>query len=246
MSKNERLQSEKEFHNETFSKKTRSATGKYYKSANLGKEKYQKTLFADVNGKRVLEYGCGPGSAAFDLARKGAKVTAIDIADVAIEMAEKQANEEGLDIDFFVMDAENLNFEDDTFDMICGSGILHHLDLRASYNEIRRTLKKEGKAVFFEPLGHNPVINLYRNLTPSMRTDDEHPLLMEDIKMAESYFQKTTTHYFNLTATAAAFVPFLSEPLHKLDAVLFRNITFLKKYAWIVVLEFHSPRKVET
>jgi ubiquinone/menaquinone biosynthesis C-methylase UbiE len=184
MDNKERLQSEKEFHNEAFSQNTRAAAKKYYKSASISKEKYRELLFENVKGKRVLEYGCGPGSAAFDLASRGAKVTAIDISDVAIEQASEEAEKEKLDIEFHVMDAENLEFEANYFDLICGSGILHHLDLDSSYKEINRTLKKNGKAVFFEPLGHNPIINLYRKLTPAMRTDDEHPLLMRDLELA--------------------------------------------------------------
>jgi ubiquinone/menaquinone biosynthesis C-methylase UbiE len=243
MSKEERLKSEKEFHNVTFSKNTRKAAKKYYRSANLSKRKYRELLFEDVVGKKVLEYGCGPGSAAFDLAANGANVTAIDISDVAIEQASKEAETRGLNIEFRVMDAENLDFEADYFDLICGSGILHHLELKASYKELKRTLKKEGRAVFFEPLGHNPIINLYRKLTPSMRTADEHPLLMKDVELAERYFKTVNTQYFNLTATAASFLPSLSGVLLKTDNFLFNNFEFLKKHAWIVVLELIGPIK---
>ncbi|MEX1013945.1 MAG: class I SAM-dependent methyltransferase [Candidatus Paceibacterota bacterium] len=243
MDKNRRLESEKEFHNETFSKNTRAAVKKYYRAANTSKEKYRTLISEDIRDKKVLEYGCGPGSAAFDLAKLGANVTAIDISDVAIEMAQKKAAEEGLNIAFHVMDAEDLDFEKDTFDLICGSGILHHLNLEESYKELNRTLQPNGKAIFFEPLGHNPVINIYRTLTPKMRTDDEHPLLMEDIEKAKSYFSEVKTFHFNLTSTAASFLPFLSNSLQNFDEWLFKNIPGLKKYSWIVVLQFSKPIK---
>ena len=241
MDNQERLKSEKEFHNEAFSKNTRIAAKKYYRSANFGKEKYHSLIGENVMGKDVLEYGCGPGSSAFDLARNGANVTAIDISDVAIELAKEQARRGGLQIDFHVMDAEDLDFENESFDLICGSGILHHLELEISYKEISRTLRQNGKAVFFEPLGHNPIINAYRNMTPQMRTDDEHPLLIKDIELAKKYFKGVEKHHYNLIATAATFFPFASGILHKADRFLFNSFESLKKHSWIVILEFSSP-----
>lgn len=238
----ERLKREKEFHNHTFSENTRNAAKKYYTSANRGKEYYRQQILEGIAGKRALEYGCGPGSSAFDLAKSGADVTAIDISDVAINQALEIAHSEGLELAAKVMDAENLTFEDASFDLICGSGILHHLDLKRSYSEIRRVLNADGRAIFFEPLGHNPIINLYRNLTPKMRTEDEHPLLTEDLELAKNYFNNIEVKYFNLTATLASFIPQLNKPLHSIDTFLFDNVPFLRKHAWIVVLEFSAPK----
>lgn len=242
MSTEERLAREKEFHNETFSANTRSAAKKYYKSASISKDFYHSLISENVKGKKVLEYGCGPGSAAFDLARSGASVFAIDISDVAIQQAKDQAAEEGLEIDFQVMDAENLTFNDGLFDVICGSGILHHLDLSKAYSELNRVLSESGKTVFFEPLGHNPIINLYRLLTPKMRTEDEHPLLMQDIANAEEFFESVQVHHFNLLATAASFIPSLSRILNKTDKFIFKQLPFLRKHSWIAVLEFSKPK----
>lgn len=243
MDKEKRLQSEKEFHNETFSKNTRQAVKKYYRSANKSKAKYQELILREVKGKNVLEYGCGPGSAAFDLARSGANVTAIDISNVAIELAQEHAQKEELQISFHIMNAEDLKFENDFFDLICGSGILHHLSLEDSYKEINRTLREDGKAIFFEPMGHNPIINLYRNLTPKLRTPDEHPLLLKDIELAKKYFKNIERFHFNLIATAAAFIPAISNILHETDCFLFNTFESLKKHSWIVILEFSLPKK---
>lgn len=234
----ERLQKERNFHNEAFSSGTRKVAKKYYKSAERSKAYYRSLLMKNIRGKKVLEYGCGPGSAAFELAKAGADVTGIDISDVAIQQSKERAKREGLNINFQVMDAENLDFKDATFDLICGSGILHHLELEKAYREIRRTLKSSGRAVFFEPLGHNPVINLYRKLTPKMRTEDEHPLLMSDLERAENYFQEINLSFFNLTSIASTFIPVINSYLSRFDDYLFEVFPKLKKYAWIVVIEF--------
>src|SRR5438270_352918 len=83
----------------------------------------------------------------------------IAMAPVAMEIARQQAEREGLAIDFAVMDAEHTTFPDASFDLIVGSGILHHLDLDRTYTEIARLLAPGGRAVFVEPLGHNALIN---------------------------------------------------------------------------------------
>ena len=44
-------------------------------------------------------------------------------------------------------------------------------------NEINKVLKDDGEMVFLEPLGTNPLINLYRKLTPKSRSVDEHPFV---------------------------------------------------------------------
>jgi len=242
MSDSGRLAREQEFHNEAFSKDKRSQTNKYYNSANKGKDYYHQVLWENIGKEKILLYGCGKGGPAMLLAKKGAVVSAIDISDWAIEESKRNAKKEQLAIDFQVMDAENLSYSDNLFDKICGSGILHHLNVEKAYNEIRRTLKRNGKAVFFEPLGHNFLINLYRNFTPSLRTEDEHPLLMKDIELAKKYFKQVEVSHFNLFATFGAFLPVLSSSLHKLDSFLFSKFSFLKRYSWIVVLEFSDPR----
>jgi ubiquinone/menaquinone biosynthesis C-methylase UbiE len=75
---------------------------------------------------------------------------------------------------FDVMNAEELEFEDAAFDVIFGSGIIHHLDVPRAYSELARVLAPGGSAVFVEPLGHNPLIRVFRNRTPELRTPDEH------------------------------------------------------------------------
>ena len=86
------------------------------------------------------------------------------------------------------MDAEELKFNESSFDLICEIGILHYLKLEKAYSELQRVVKKDGVALFIEPLGHNPFIKLYRKLTPRLRTLDEHPLLSKDLILAKKYF----------------------------------------------------------
>ena len=243
-----RLQREAQFHDKAFTNNTRASAGKFYKVAEKPKMFYHDQIRQNCKGKRVLEYGCGKGSYAFELARLGADVVAIDISKEGIEIAKRQAEEQELSaqLSFEVMNAENLNFPINHFDVICGSGILHHLDLEKALKELNRTLKPDGQAIFFEPLGHNFLINLYRRLTPQMRSEDEHPLLIGDLKFLSQYFRQSDFSYYNLFSLFA--VPFrallgfpiLLRLLEGLDSLLFK-IPYLQKQAWIVVAKFSYP-----
>ena len=110
-------------------------------------------------------------------------------------------------------------------------------------------LKPGGLAVFMEPLGHNPLINMYRRMTPNLRTVDEHPLMMRDIKDAKTFFRRVTPQHFVLQSLAA--VPFhgrksFRKVLHTLeasDALMFRCLPFTKRYSWQVILSLEEPLK---
>jgi ubiquinone/menaquinone biosynthesis C-methylase UbiE len=192
----------------------------------------------------VLEYGCGRGSAAFDLAASGAQVIGIDISDVAIDLATRRGAELGLGdrLRFRVMDAEQLEFEDASFDLVCGIAILHHLQIDRAYAEIARVLRPGGHGVFLEALGHNPLINLYRRRTPDLRTVDEHPLRVGDLELARRYFSDASFSYFNLMSLAAlplrrqgAF-PAVAHALERVDQALFSHVAYLRRHAWMAVL----------
>ena len=245
-----RLQREAEFHDQAFAGNARVRAGRFYSVAASAKRHYHALIDEDCAGRRVLEYGCGKGSHSFALARLGADVVGIDLSPEGIRQATSRAGEERLGdrLSFEVMNAETLAFPDNHFDLVCGSGILHHLDLEAACRELVRVLKPEARAVFFEPLGHNPLINLYRRLTPKMRSEDEHPLLGHDLKTLTRHFQETDTRCFALCTLLA--VPFRGLPgfellvriLERIDGLLFR-LSFVRRQAWLVVLQLGRPLK---
>jgi SAM-dependent methyltransferase len=145
------------------------------------------------------------------------------------------------------MDAENTDFADQSFDLVCGTGILHHLDLEKAYSELARILKPGGRAIFLEPLGHNPLINLYRKLTPSLRSQDEHPLKIKDLRFARQFFNRIRIKYFHLLILMA--VPFRSTTIFEflinilgaIDGIIFTLAPLLRRYAWTAVMEFYDP-----
>ena len=249
-----RQEREAAFHDRVFEGGKRPETAKFYAVDESSSARYEQLLDAMPPGARVLEYGCGPGSAAYYLAERGAQVSGIDISSVAIERAEQAAAEQGQSdrTNFQVMDAEALEFEDHSFDLVCGSGILHHLDLERAFGEITRVLKPGGEGVFMEPLGHNPLINLYRRRTPDLRTEDEHPLLMGDLELARRYFGDVTAQFFHLQSLLA--IPLRNRPsfsravaaLDAADRALFRAVPATRRYAWMTVLRLAEPKSAPT
>jgi ubiquinone/menaquinone biosynthesis C-methylase UbiE len=246
-----RQEREAAFHDKAFGEGTRASTQRFYSIERINTDFYHSYLAERAPGKRVLEYGCGPGSAAFFLAESGATVVGIDISEVAIAQATEEAEQRGLGdrATFSVMDAEALTADDSSFDLVCGTGILHHLDLDRAYAELARVLRPNGEAVFVEPLGHNPLINLYRRRTPSLRTEDEHPLLMSDLKQAATYFTDTEFKHFHLQTLLAvparntgAFDSILGA-LDRADSALFRFVPVSKRYSWMVAMMLRGPRK---
>jgi SAM-dependent methyltransferase len=239
---------ERAYHDERFTHEVRTHSARYYEGA-AGGERYLQLLAEITPGREVLELGCGRGTTARSLARDGARVLAVDISPVAIQTASRRARERGEEhVRFEVMNAEALDVERDSFDVVCGSGVLHHVDLDRTYRETARVLRPGGEAVFHEPLAHNPLIGLYRRLTPRERSSDEHPLRARDLERARNWFDDVTFEFYDLTALAAHFVPravraSLVPRLQAIDQWAFRRVPASRRYAWVAVLRLRQPRE---
>lgn len=203
-------------------------------------------------GRKILDYCCGEGRFSFVVARNGGEAVGIDISPVSIENCRRRAQEDGVaeHTTFLVMDAEDLRFPDDHFDHACVSGVLHHLDLDRAYAELARVVVPGGSIVALEALGHNPVIRLYRRLTPQFRTawEMEHILRMKDIARARRFFRRVDVRFFNLTTLLA--IPLIGTPLFRpaltfleaIDAVLLR-LPLIREQAWMAGILFQDPIK---
>lgn len=245
-----RLKSEAEFHDKAFREGARASVGRFYRMIAPSRSHYLDYLCARCPGRRLLEYGSGDATQGPRFAGLGATVVGIDISPVAVEKNRDIVRRRGLErLSYEVMDAEATTFADGSFDLIGGVGILHHLNLRKCYAEIARLLDTGGSAIFIEPLGHNPLINWFRNRTPALRTPDEHPLRMDDLELLRAYFGRVDLKFYYLLALGAALLPegWMSRAslriLHALDQALFAVFPFLRKHAWSVVLTVSEPRK---
>ena len=150
------LDAERDFHNNRFEgEDSRSSFDRYYRALYSCFKKYKQRRRELAKGKYVLEYGCATGSEAMSLSRVAHWITGIDISDTAIYKARKTAAWEGCtNTDFNVLDAHATGLPAESYSLIYGSGILHHLDCTRAYAELRRVLKEDGSILFIEPLDY--------------------------------------------------------------------------------------------
>lgn len=225
---------------------------KFYSVTRSSFEYRDAILSKNCPGKICLDYCCGNGEAALKMAQLGAKeAQGIDISSVAVENAQKLADEAGVGdrTRYSVRDAEATGFADNTFDVIHVYGALHHLDLTKALPELARILNPGGVVVCTEALRHNPAIHLYRRLTPTVRTEweVEHILGVPEIKSARQWFDEVDIRFFHLAAIGA--VPFRKTPLFRpllwllecVDAILMR-IPGVRWMAWQSVFTLKKPK----
>mgnify|MGYP001363115855 CR=1 FL=1 len=235
---------ERNFHNQLHLSggEDRLQQNKFYKALYSLQIDFLDSLKRKTKSKDVLDYGCGTGSFTEKvIAFQPKKIVAIDISEEAIKKAKNKPEAENKNVEYRVENCENLNLNSDTFDVAYGGGILHHLNLNKSLNELNRVLRKDGTIIFVEPLATNPLINLYRKFTPKARSKDEHPLINEDFLLIQKKYKNVKIKYYGFMTLF--FFPFYRNPeksyffnaLKNIDQFLFRFKIF-RLMAWSVLI----------
>jgi len=207
--------------------------------------------------KIILDYGCGNGVHSVFLAKSGAKrVIGIDLSEKSLEIARERIKREGLEekVEFNLMDCENMDFSENSFDIVFDGGTFSSLDIKKALPETARVLRYDGFLIGIETFGHNPFTNLKRSINriTGKRTEwaASHILRMEDLKKAKDYFNMVEVHFFHLVSWLT--FPFLELPggklflkiLELIDKILLK-IGFLKKYSFKVVFTMSNPKNDE-
>lgn len=113
----------------------------------LARYEYIKDLVID---KEILDCGCGNGYGSYYLSLVAKKVTAVDISDKAINFARNHYSHQNLE--YKKMNVEDLDFNDDSFDVVVSFEVIEHLKNPLFYlKEIRRVLRESGTAYFSTP-----------------------------------------------------------------------------------------------
>jgi ubiquinone/menaquinone biosynthesis C-methylase UbiE len=169
---------------------------------NSAKEALFATLLP-LTGKRVLDYGCGTGDLACELALCGAQVTAFDVSAESIHKAQRRAEIHGVagQMRFDVGRAGQTCYPDQSFDVVVGSAILHHLhaELAGIYAEVDRLLvPTAATACFIEPMANSATLRWLRRLVPVRchATPDERQLYYSDFEPMRHFFDKLEMQHF--------------------------------------------------
>lgn len=106
--------------------------------------------FPSYQGKRLLEVGCGIGTDLVRFAAGGARVTGIDLAQTAIDLARNNFALHGLDAEELrVANGEALPYPDQSFDVVYGHGVVQYTaDAAQLIRECHRVLKPGGTGIF--------------------------------------------------------------------------------------------------
>ena len=206
---------------------------------------YAYHLVGNIKGKRVLDFGCGNGSNSLLLARRGASVCGIDISHDLLAIARERLGRADTPLQplFLVASAHDLPFESESFDLVFGIAILHHLDLRLVSAEVHRVLKPGGRAIFQEPVRNSKLIEFGRRLLPAR--DDvspfEHPLTNAQLEEFGSRFQKGAARAFTLPhirlARHLGWFKNNVDALYRTDATLLKRYPRLEHYSAVRVIE---------
>lgn len=118
--------------------------------------------FDRFKDKKVLDVGCGPGWLVTQYALAGADVFAIDLTPRAVELTKKFLEFKGVSARVEEGNAEKLQFENDFFDLVASSGVLHHTpNILQAFKECFRVLKPGGNAkitLYHKGFLHKPII----------------------------------------------------------------------------------------
>jgi ubiquinone/menaquinone biosynthesis C-methylase UbiE len=185
------------------------SNARWYSTTQLSAEYRISWLAKHIPGRIVLDYACGDGAETLRAAKMGAALAmGIDVSDISIQNATQVASREGLSerCVFLEGDCEATGLPDNSIDVILCCGMLHHLDLARAYPEMQRILKPGGRVFAQEALNYNPLIKLYRQLTPQLRTEweKEHILSLKDVRAAQNFFDIGELRYWHLTSVLGA------------------------------------------
>lgn len=117
---------------------------------------------------KILDVGCGTGFFALMLAEHGHEAIGIDLTEHMILHAQEIAEYQGSKAQFLVMDAEQPEFPDETFDMVVTRNLTWTLPhVEKAYKEWMRVLKKGGVLLNFDAdYGHDPAEKAQSQLPP--------------------------------------------------------------------------------
>lgn len=214
------LDSERDFENEkALGGDARRRQSKFYWATALETESHAGRVYNCIQDKVVLEIGCASGNDAIAYCKYAKSYIGIDISDEAIKNCEARDIKNA---EFVCTDGHKIPAGDRAFDCVIVNSLLHHLDLKTSFIEISRVLKDDGKLLFREPLGTNPIFQIYRYITPSARTVDERPFTFNDLSLMREYFELEDVTWYGFLSIVSAFikVPILRNGLSKIDRTL--------------------------
>ncbi|HLC51655.1 MAG TPA: class I SAM-dependent methyltransferase [Candidatus Nanoarchaeia archaeon] len=196
-------------------------------------------IMGDLNGKKLLEIGCGSGLQTIDFIKKGAKVTAIDISSKSVSVTRSLLKKNNLRAEVKKINAENMNLPNDSFDIVYINCVLMHANQDKTIKESLRVLKRGGIFIFKESLKPWIATFPYRIFSPYMKSEPDY-MTLNKIKLLKAKHRE-----FYLFSSFLAFLFYIFKDknlagklfslLEPIDNFILKNIPFLRTFSWAAV-----------
>ncbi len=202
----------------------------------------------DLQGKRILEVGCGDGGLACLLAECGARVYATDLSHMRLKAARKLAAQTGMlrRVNFFRADAYHLPLAPNSVDLIITRSVIVLLDRKQILPSFCRLLVSgRGVAVFIENMEHHPALQLWRLITRTKHGSQGY-LSQAEVHRFGAHFEQVEANYTGLLLPAVGplgrLQSVLAPAVARVDAALLSRVPQLSRYAWLVTLRCTGPK----
>ena len=150
-------------------------------------EEFRYSILGRLNGRRVLDIGCGEGFNSVLLARLGGMVTGVDISPKSIVLSTERARINGLAnrCRFLCSPFETADLEPESFDVVWGDAILHHLipELDSLLTRIVSLARTGGLITFAEPVALDPLLRRFRLMLPAATAATPHDRPLEPAEL---------------------------------------------------------------
>lgn len=212
------------------------------------------TLAGDLEGRRVLDAGCGQGDLTLHLLRRGAHVTALDLSEAMIDIVRRRTATAAQQPMLIAAPLEQSGLPEASFDLIVGNYVLHHLELKSGGRELARLLAPAGRAIFVENSAGNPVLSFARRTLagrfgiPRLGTADEHPLGERDLRALRASFGVVRMHYpvfeflilFDRQVLRFRY-PRVTRIIRGVDDLIHHRVYRMRRFSYRVLVELGSP-----
>jgi len=196
----------------------------------LYRKEYVFKLIHDCRPRRILDFGCGSGDSATELAVLGYDVLGIDVSPELIALAEERARLDGVveRAKFLAVDGTTATLPKAAFDLVLVQAVLHHVDLAESLRTLDHVLSPGGFLIIVEPVAYSRTLQWLRDRSPVEKdiSPNERQLNKGDIREIAGRFEivrqrhfgilqrvlrlmKTPGTFYNWTARTLAVVDFL-------------------------------------
>jgi SAM-dependent methyltransferase len=205
----------------------------------------------DVQGRKVLDLGCGAGFQSLLLASRGAYVIQGDIDPFQAATARQRllSSYPQSARGSFAVNCEALPFSNAQFDFILTQSVLMYVNRRVVANEIFRCLRPGGHWILVEHLGQHPLLSIYRSVTPGRNgarwvQDSEWADIEKlfEVKVRGAHYLLNALTEVLLKLNISSFAGLSDRLLSRVDRAVLRRWSKLEGRCWVATRLLQKPK----